>query len=356
MPLRGISPLLVLTGLMMTVAPVRADDSFAAVATETNKKIVKVFGSGGFQGLPAYGTGILVSADGYVLTVASHLLETPDLRVHLYDGRRFDKVKVVVEEPALDVALLKIENVRDLPYFDVAKAAQAPLARPGDWILAFSNEFEIATRDEPVSVEHGVIAAYAKLHGRKGIFEAPYTGDVYVIDAVTNNPGAGGGAVTNRQGELLGLIGKELRNSLTETWVNYAVPIQVLATFVDKAKRGEYKPIARKETTGGQGGYHGIVLVPNVVERTPPFVEEVQPGSPASRAGLRPDDLIVYVDGEQVNSVKAFNDLIDRTPPGTVLRLEVRRFEKEFGTSVERLVTIELKLDPPRKGASSRKP
>jgi serine protease Do len=346
---------LVAAALLIAALPARGQDSFAGVSDEANKKIVKVFGSGGFQGLPAYGSGILVSSDGYVLTVASHLLETPDLRVHLYDGRRFDKVKVVVEEPALDVALLKIENVRDLPYFDVARAAKAPLAKPGDWILAFSNEFEIATRDEPVSVEHGVIAAYSKLHGRKGIFEAPYQGEVYVIDAITNNPGAGGGAVTNRQGELLGLIGKELRNSLTETWVNYAVPIQVLATFVDKAMKGQYKPIARKEPLTGQAGFHGIVLVPNVVERTPPFVEEVLPNSPAARAGLRPDDLIVYIDGEQINSVKAFNDLIDRTPPGTTLRFEVRRFEKEFGTSVERLITMELKLDPPRQRGPGKK-
>jgi serine protease Do len=341
-------PLLVLVGLLVAAVPARGDDTFAAVANDVNRKVVKVYGSGGFQGLPAYGTGIVVSPDGYVLTVASHLLQTQDLRIHLYDGRRFEKVKVVVEEPALDVALLKIENVKDLPYFDVAESARAPLGKPGDWILAFSNEFEIATRDEPVSVEHGVIAAYSKLHGRKGIFEAPYTGEVYVIDAITNNPGAGGGAVTTRKGQLLGLIGKELRNTLTDTWVNYAVPIQVLAIFVDKAKKGEYKPLAKKEAVTGQAGYHGIVLVPNVVERTPPFVEEVLPNSPAARGGLRPDDLIVYIDGEQINSVKAFNDLMDRTPPGTTLRLEVRRFEKEFGTSVERLVTVEFKVEPPR--------
>jgi serine protease Do len=137
--------------------------------------------------------------------------------------------------------------------------------------------------------------------------------------------------------------------------VNYAVPIQVLASFVDKAMKGQYKPIARKEPLTGQAGFHGIVLVPNVVERTPPFVEEVLPNSPAARAGLRPDDLIVYIDGEQISSVKAFNDLIDRTPPGTTLRFEVRRFEKEFGTSVERLITMELKLDPPRQRGPGKK-
>ncbi len=337
------------------VAGARGQGSVANVSEEVNKRVVKLFGAGGFAGLPAYGTGILVSPDGDVLTVASYLLHTEDLRIHLADGRRFEKVKVVAEEPALDAALLKIENVHDLPYFDVAKAAKGPLARPGDWVLAFSNEFEIATRDEPVSIQHGVVAAYAKLHGRRGVFEAPYGGNVYVIDAITNNPGAGGGALTTRQGELLGVIGKELRNTLTDTWINYAVPVQVLGDFVEKARRGQYKPIAKKEPVAGPSGYTGLVLVPNVVERTPPFVEDVVPGSPAARAGLRPDDLVVYVNGEQVGSVKAFRDLTDRAPPGTVLRLEVRRFDRDAGG--DRLVAIEVKLDPPRSAnAPAKKP
>jgi serine protease Do len=319
----------------------RAEDSVAAVSEQVNKKLVKLYGSGGFQGLPHYGSGVLVSAEGHVLTVAGPLLVTQDLRVHLYDGRRY-RAQVIVVEPELDAALLKIDKVEDLPYYDVAAAAKQHLGQPGDGVLAFSNEFQIATRDEPMSVQRGVVAAYSKLHGRRGIFEAPYSGDVYVIDAITNNPGAGGGVLTTRKGELLGIVGKELRNTLSDTWINYAVPIQVLAAFVDKAKKGEYKPIVREKPAGGPGGYHGIVMVPNVVERTPPYIEEVIPRSPASQAGLKPDDLIVYVDGEQMVSVKMFRDLLDRARPGTILKLEVQRADKENGG--EKLVSVELKL------------
>ena len=88
-----------------------------------------------------------------------------------------------------------------------------------------SNQFEIATRDEPLSVQRGVVAAYSKLHLLRGIYDAPYQGDVYVLDAITNNPGAAGGALTTQSGELLGIIGKELKNGLSNTWVNYAVPV-----------------------------------------------------------------------------------------------------------------------------------
>src|SRR6516165_4190376 len=190
--------LLAAISLPTFLADLRAEDSVASVADQVNRKIVKLFGYGGYQGLAAYGTGVLVSPQGHILTVASPLLLTQELRVHLYDGLRC-QARVIVMEPELDAALLQLDKAEDLPYFDVAAAASAPLAKTGEWILAFSNEFQIATRDEPVSVQHGIIAAYAKLHGRRGMFDAPYQGDVYLIDAVTNNSGAAGGAVTDRR-------------------------------------------------------------------------------------------------------------------------------------------------------------
>jgi S1-C subfamily serine protease len=352
--------------LLLPVAPLAADEvPFTKTADFVNRRMVKLFGSGGFKGLVPYGTGILVSPDGYVLTVANHLLDTADLRVHLYDGRRYDKVKVMVTEPVLDLALVKIDiGDEQLPFFDVPKAAQAPIGQTGDWIFAYSNQFEIATRDEPLSVQRGVIEAYSKLHGRRGIFEAAYTGDVYIVDTIMCNPGAAGGALTTRKGELLGIIGKELRNTLTETWINYAVPVHAkievtlpdgkkvtvsVAEFVEKGVRNEYKPAPVEKAKKGLQGVHGIVLVPDVIERTPAFVEEVRPDSPAAKAGLKPDDLIVYADGEQVTSVKLFNEIMSKAPPGTRVSLEVRRGDK--------LQTIELTLaEPPKPVKPEPKP
>src|SRR5439155_15493818 len=142
-PSRFLFVLGVVTALFAPPAA-RADQPFADIADQVNKKLVKLFGSGGFRGLASYGSGMLVSPDGYVLTVATHLIETQDLRVHLYDGRRY-QAKVIVSEPELDVALLKLENVEDLPYFDIPQAGKRPLAQAGDWVLAFSNQFQIAT-------------------------------------------------------------------------------------------------------------------------------------------------------------------------------------------------------------------
>jgi serine protease Do len=327
----------------------RAEESFAAVAEKVNSKLVKLFGSGGYQGLASYGTGVLVSSDGYILTVASHILDTTDLLVHLADGRRF-KAAVKATEPNLDVALVKID-AKDLDCFNFVAAAERPVVETGTGILAFSNQFKIAEREEPMSVQRGVIAGYAKLPLRRGINEAPFSGEVYVIDAITNNPGAGGGIITTRKGELLGLIGKELRNNLTDTWINYAVPIQATA----KGKRDDkdatvsiaelvelkdkYNPLRPPVKNAGPGGYHGIVLVPNVVERTPPYIEDISKGSPAERAGLKPDDLIVYVDGEQVGNINHFRDIVDKAAPGTEFKIEVRRGDRlqSFAVKLEKL-------------------
>jgi serine protease Do len=177
------------------------------------------------------------------------------------------------------------------------------------------------------------------------------------VDAIMNNPGGGGGALVTRDGkQLLGIIGKELRNTLSDTWINYAVPLQgkitikgeketktvTVSEFVTLALQGKYQSKPRPEKKKGSNLYTGIVLVPNVVERTPPYVEELMPNSPAARSGLRPDDLIVYVDGEQVVSIKEFKEAMDRYEPGAELKIEVRRGDK--------LTTLTLKVeDQPRK-------
>ncbi len=349
-----------------TVASLHAQAPVTQAAAEVNKKMVKIFGGGGFKGLPGYGTGILVSPKGYILTVNNHLLSsTHEIRVHLYDGR-LARAKVVSREPELDVALLKIEDDVDfLPCFDIAKEAARPAAAAGDWVLALSNQFQIATRDEPMSVQRGVVAAHAPLRGRRGVFEAPFVGEVYFLDAIVNNPGAAGGAVATRKGELLGVIGRELKNTLSDTWINYAVPVQSvvdvqrgdksekvsMASFVKDSIDGKYKQSEIRKVAEDKGGYHGIVLVVNAVSATPPYVEEVVPGSPAAKVGLRPDDLIVYIEGELVPTIAMFKDQMKRHGPGEEVKMQVQR-----GTKLE---SVRLKLAdrpkivlPPAVGAS----
>src|SRR5437764_5695986 len=109
---------LVGAALLAVVANLPGQAPVTKTANDVNKKLVKLFGAGGFKGLPSYGTGILVSSKGHILTVNNHILTTSDLRVHLYDGR-FYHARVLYKEPELDVALVKIDEVIDfLPHYD----------------------------------------------------------------------------------------------------------------------------------------------------------------------------------------------------------------------------------------------
>ena len=157
-------------------------------------------------------------------------------------------------------------------------------------MLAFSNLFGIATGDEPVSMLHGFVSAVAPLEARRGAFSANYRGDVYIVDAATNNPGASGGALVDGQGRLVGMLGKELRSELTGTWLNYALPVAAFAPTVEEIRAGRFTPAELTDADRPDNPLSlaalGIVLVPDVVTRTPPYVDRVVPNSPAAKAGL----------------------------------------------------------------------
>jgi serine protease Do len=268
----------------------------------------------------------LVSGEGHVLTVWSYVLDGDEVTVVLDDGRRFE-AKLVAADPLTEIALLKFDPGKDpVPHFDLA---HSPTAEPAERVLAFSNLFGIATGDEPVSMLQGVVAAVAPLEARRGAFDTPYRGDVYVVDAAANNPGAAGGALTDSQGRLLGMLGKELRSNVTGTWLNYALPVKAFAPTVEEMIAGRFTPAPLASADRPENPLSlaalGIVLVPDVVSRTPPYVDRVLPNSPAARAGLRPDDLLVMLDTHVTTSCRDALELIQRFDRDAPLRVAVLR-------------------------------
>ena len=302
-----------------------AQSSFADVVAATQPKIVKIFGAGGLRGLEAYQSGFFISGQGHILTVWSYVLDTEALSVHLNDGRRLS-AELVGMDPRAEIAVLKVAAA-DTPHFALEEAV---VLEPGAKVLAFSNLFGIALGNEPASVLHGVVSARTDLAARRGAFEASYRGAVYVVDAMTNNPGAAGGALCDRQGRLAGLLGKELRSSLSNIWINYALPIGELKPTIDEILAGKYRPSAPADPKTRPKQPHslaelGIRLVPDFLPRTPPFIEGVASASPAARAGLKPDDLILFINGRLVPSCKSVMDelaMVDRLDP---VRLTVQR-------------------------------
>ena len=282
-----------------------AEAELHEVVRQAQQKVVKIYGAGGLKQMEAYQSGILISPEGHILTVLSYVLDTDDLAVVLDDGRKFQPERVGTD-PLRELVLLKLPlDGETLPYFDLKHRPQVEI---GDRVLALSNLYGIAVGDEPVSVLQGALTAIAPLDARRGSFTTNYHEQVYVVDAYANNPGAVGGALVNWQGELLGLLGKELKSRVTGTWLNYALPTANFAESVDNMISGranDLEPPALRPEESLSTEFLGIRLIPDVLRLTPPYIDAVRRGSSAENAGLRPDDLIVFVAGKQIASCRA---------------------------------------------------
>lgn len=296
--------------------------SFRNVVRQVQAKLVKIVG-GEVKGWGAYQSGVCISEDGYILTSWSYVLEA-EVTVTLNDGQKFPGA-LVGYDPQLEIAILKID-ANGLSHFKLDSAVSAKL---GARVLAFSNLYGVATGDEPVSVQTGVVSALTKLSSRRGAFESAYTGDVYLVDAIINNPGANGGVLCDRKGRLLGLIGKELRDNSLDTWLNFAIPIDSISSSVQEMLDGKTivqdRSNEQKPSEPMTMSLMGLVLIPDVVDRTPPFIDRIVAGSAAAEAGLRADDLVISVNRKLCPSVKDLSQELEYVDRDSRLLLTVRR-------------------------------
>jgi len=290
------------------------DGAFADAVALAQKRTVKIFGAA-IGRSPGYGTGLIVSPQGDIVTAQGVYLAGDSLRVTLSDGTtHFATVKR--RSDSLQSALIKIE-AETPDYFDLA---EQPPAEQGDWILAVSNAFKVADGSEPLSVNIGVLSLRMKLDARRGFQDFPYEGEVFLYDAITANPGAAGGAVITAEGKLVGMIGRVIESKSTGTRLNYAVPGDLLSAFV----RGEEtRPMV--VATPGQKSDLGIRLFALGGRKAPAYIDRVIPGGPAAAAGLKSDDLVVTIGGQVVRDAGDFKRLMDSLPVGTEVVVEVKR-------------------------------
>lgn len=333
---------LALAAASLATLPAAAATPVETIAAAA-RKVVKIYGAGGVRGLEAYQTGILVSPDGHVVTVMSTVLDADEVACVLDDGRRYTATLKGID-PRRELAVLAIEG-EDLPSFVLEESAPLPT---GSRILALSNLFGVAVGDERVSAQHGVIAGVVPLEARRGGYEAPYRGDVYILDCTTNNPGSPGGAMVDWRGRLVGLLGKELRANASGIWLNYALPVaEVARGYREIISGGGVSAIAPEDRAAGPSFdplLLGVVLVPDLLDKTPPFIESTRPDSAAARAGLKPDDLLVAVNGRAVASRAAVQQALAALADGDPVRLTVIRAGS----------VVECELGP--RPASARKP
>ena len=290
---------------------------FAAAIARAQSCCVKIYG-GSIGRSPGYATGILVSEKGEILTEQGTLLASSNLRVVLPDGSEH-LAKVLRRSTDLQIALLQID-VATPNFFDLSPSVTPPDS--GDWILAVSNAFKVADGEELLSVNLGVLNQRTRLEARRGVQDFPYNGDVFLLDAITSNPGAAGGAVVDVDGNLVGMIGKVIEGTATNTRLNYAVPRDLLHGFLSGKEMPGTSPMIPASVVAGD---LGVRLFPLGGRKSPAYIDRVLPNSPAAMVGIRADDLVVSLAGQPVRDVGDFQRIAETLPAGTEVVLEIKR-------------------------------
>jgi serine protease Do len=292
-----------------------SDGPYAEAVAYAQARTVKIYGAS-IGREPGYASGIIVSADGHILTAAGTFLNAQQIQVTLSDGT-LHEAKVIRKSRPLQTVLLKIEAATPA-HFDLSKD---PVVRKGDWVLAVSNAFKVAHGREPLSVNLGVVALRTHLATKRGTQEIPYDADVLLLDAVTSNPGAPGGAVVTSDGRLAGMIGRVLEGKDTRTRLNYAVPSDLLA----KLTTGSQEDLVAVTSPGGAGADLGIRLFTLAGTRAAAYVDRIVPQSPAAKAGIQPDDLVLNVGDEPVRDVRSYQQIVSKLVPGKKVFVVVKR-------------------------------
>jgi len=258
------------------------------------------------------GSGVIVSADGYILT-NNHVVDGADeIRVALNDGREFN-AKVIGRDPKTEVAVIKIE-AKDLPIVTIADSDKIEV---GDLCLAIGNPFGVGQ-----TVTMGIISA----SGRGGM-GLDYE-DFIQTDA-SINPGNSGGALVDAEGRLIGINTMILSRSGGNQGIGFAVPSNlarsIMTSLIDSGTvvRGylgvgiqDVTPlIAKQFRLGDQKGA---------------IVGEVEPGSPADKGGLKSEDVVIGYNNKPVTDSRHLKLQVAETAPNTKVPLKVLRDGKEL--------------------------
>jgi len=300
---------------------------FEKAAAEAQQRTVKIYGAG-IGRVEGYASGVLISASGDILAPQGVYLAGRRIRVVLPSGQEAE-AQVIRRDRARQVALLHIE-VKTPHYFELS---DKPVGAAGDWVVTVSNAFKVADGDEPLGASLGVVSLRAKVQATQGIAAFDYREELLLIDAITSNPGAAGGAVVTIDGALAGLIGKPIESKTTRAKVSYAIPVDQLHRFVHQQ---ESKAASAPDAKPGDLGLRIFTLSGR---SAPAYIDRILPNGPAAKAGLRSDDLVVSLAGKTIRSVRDFQQAAANLPAGKTIEVIVKRKQK----------LVQVKLTPAAK-------
>ncbi len=277
------------------------------------------------------GSGVVVSPNGYILT-ANHVVQGADeikVKVTSADGDKEYSARVIGTDPPTDVAVLKID-ARNLPAITLGNSDQLEV---GDMVLAIGDPFGLEQ-----TVTMGIISAL----GRSGFqfggdTDRPNYQDFIQTDAAIN-PGNSGGALVDADGRLVGINTFILSSTYGNEGIGFAVPVNLARHVMDRLIQGGkvtrgYLGVIPKDLNAGLAESFGLP------DQNGALVDDVQPGTPAQKAGIQPGDVIVEFNGKKVTDTASLMLMVSECAPATEATVKLIRngHEKNFTVKLAEL-------------------
>lgn len=257
----------------------------------------------------AVGTGFIIDPSGYVVTNEHVVRDADDVRVHLADEREL-KAEVVGRDPRLDVALLKIKGAGNLP---AAPMGSSERLRVGEHVLAVGNPFGLGH-----TVTLGIVSAKARTIGA-----GPY--DDFIQTDASINPGNSGGPLFNWRGEVVG-INTAIRAGANG--IGFAIPIDEVGAVLGQL-REKGKVERGRLGLGYQTVSADLAAALGLPSPRGAIVSAIEPGGAALRAGIRPGDVILAVNGIPIAHAEELPRRVAHNPPGSTVDLTLMRDGKK---------------------------
>ena len=260
------------------------------------------------------GSGFIISADGYVVT-NNHVIapqgrgEVEEITVTLSDGTELP-AKLIGNDASSDLAVLKVERSQPFPFVRFGDSSQA---RVGDWVIAIGNPFALGG-----TVTSGIVSAVYRNTGSGGAY------DRYIQTDASINRGNSGGPLFDMQGNVIGINNAIFSPSGGSVGIGFAIPAEIASPIIQKLRAGQ--DIER--------GYLGIQIQPvtgdladslDLPQNRGEFVQSVEPGQPADRAGIRPGDVVTKVNNRDVTPEQTLSFIVANVAPGTRIPVELYR-------------------------------
>ena len=258
-----------------------------------------------------YGSGVIISSDGYIVT-NNHVIDKADqLTVTLNDKRQFEAT-LIGTDPTTDIALIKVD-AKDLP---VVSFGQSDALKVGEWVLAVGNPFMLNS-----TVTAGIVSAKARSLGMSG---NQLGIESFIQTDAAVNPGNSGGALVNTAGELVGINTAIYSQTGNYAGYSFAVPSSIVSKVVTDLK--QYGTVQRA-LLGIQGGDVNAQVVEEkgLKVNEGVYVADVVDDGAAKDAGIKADDVITAVNGVKIEKMSQLQEQIARFRPGDKVKVTVNR-------------------------------